>query len=107
MRLRPLQDAPQPADTDFDADRRLAALGFKNGETVFSPKGCKRCGGAGYRGHSGVFEVLHVTGDVRDPIGPNASLDRLVGIVGPASIMVISVDRRRSYCLGHDRPALN
>ncbi|HZZ24503.1 MAG TPA: ATPase, T2SS/T4P/T4SS family [Roseiarcus sp.] len=58
--------------TDFDADPRLAALGFKSGETVFSPKGCERCGGIGYRGRSGVFEILDVTGEVRDLIGPNA-----------------------------------
>jgi general secretion pathway protein E len=57
---------------DFDADPRLAALGFESGETVFSPKGCERCGGIGYRGRSGVFEVLDVTGEVRDLIGPNA-----------------------------------
>ena len=47
-------------------------LGFKIGEAVFSPKGCERCGGVGYRGRSGVFEVLDVTGEVRDLIGPNA-----------------------------------
>jgi general secretion pathway protein E len=57
---------------DFDADPRLSALGFKSGETVYSPKGCERCGGIGYRGRSGVFEVLDVTGEVRDLIGPNA-----------------------------------
>jgi general secretion pathway protein E len=57
---------------DFEADPRLSALGFKSGEEVFSPKGCERCGGIGYRGRSGVFEVLDVTGEVRDLIGPNA-----------------------------------
>jgi general secretion pathway protein E len=60
-------------EADFDADPRLATLGFKSGETVFSPKGCERCGGVGYRGRSGVFEVLDVTGEVRDLIGPNAA----------------------------------
>jgi general secretion pathway protein E len=60
-------------DADFDADPRLTTLGFKNGDTVFSPKGCERCGGVGYRGRSGVFEVLDVTGEVRDLIGPEAA----------------------------------
>jgi general secretion pathway protein E len=62
---------------DFDADPRLATLGFKAGETVFSPRGCERCGGVGYRGRSGVFEVLDVVGEVRDLIGPNAASDTL------------------------------
>ncbi len=60
-------------EADFDADPRLATLGFKVGEPVFAPKGCERCGGVGYRGRSGVFEVLDVTGEVRDLIGPNAA----------------------------------
>ena len=59
-------------DVDFDDDPRLAALGFKIGEAVFSPKGCERCGGVGYRGRVGVFEVLDITGEVRDLIGSNA-----------------------------------
>ena len=60
-------------DADFDADPRLTALGFKIGEAVFSPRGCERCGGVGYRGRSGVFEVLDVTGEVRDLIGTNSA----------------------------------
>jgi general secretion pathway protein E len=59
-------------DADFDVDPRLETLGFKVGEAIFDPKGCERCGGVGYRGRSGVFEVLDVTGEVRDLIGPNA-----------------------------------
>jgi len=58
--------------TDLDGDPRLAPLGLKIGETIFEPKGCERCGGVGYRGRVGVFEVLDVTGEVRDLIGPNA-----------------------------------
>ena len=57
---------------DLEADPRLATLGLKIGETIFEPKGCERCGGVGYRGRVGVFEVLDVTGEVRDLIGPNA-----------------------------------
>jgi general secretion pathway protein E len=62
---------------DFDADPRLATLGFKLGETVFHPRGCERCGGVGYRGRSGVFEVLDVSDEVRDLIGPNAETGAL------------------------------
>jgi general secretion pathway protein E len=58
--------------TDFESDPRFANLGFQSGETVFGPKGCERCGGVGYRGRIGVFEVLDVTGEVRDLIGPNS-----------------------------------
>ncbi len=31
------------------------------GTTIYEPKGCERCGGTGYRGRGGIFELLHVT----------------------------------------------
>ena len=40
-------------------------LGLKVGDCVREPGGCERCGGTGYRGRTGVFEVLEVTDEVR------------------------------------------
>ena len=54
---------------DFDADPRYEACGLSVGETVFEPKGCERCAGAGYRGRVGVFEALEVEGEVRGCVG--------------------------------------
>jgi general secretion pathway protein E len=56
-------------DADFAEDPRLAELGFKTGETVYTPCGCERCGGAGYRGRLGVFEVLELNNELRSLIG--------------------------------------
>src|SRR5271157_1848206 len=84
---------------DFDADPRLAATGFKIGEPVFSPKGCEHCGGAGYRGRSGVFEVFDVTGEVRDLIGPNAeswALDAAAMKAGMTTMIDDAVGKCRS-----------
>src|SRR6202047_872783 len=53
---------------DFAADPRFNALGFRVGETIYEPKGCERCGGTGYRGRVGVFEVLKIDESVRDLI---------------------------------------
>jgi general secretion pathway protein E len=58
---------------DFAADPRFEALGFKVGEAIFEPKGCERCGGTGYRGRVGVFEVLTIDESVRSLI--NAQTD--------------------------------
>src|SRR5262249_1036368 len=46
------------APADIGADPRFAAVRFKPGETVHDPRGCERCGGTGYRGRVGVFEIL-------------------------------------------------
>lgn len=57
---------------DLDADRRYATLGFNEGDCVYQPAGCERCGGTGYRGRFGVFEVLELKDEVYDLVRPGA-----------------------------------
>ena len=52
----------------INADPRFTALGFKPGDTVYEPHGCDRCGGTGYRGRSGIFEIIEMTGAIRNLI---------------------------------------
>jgi general secretion pathway protein E len=59
-------------EADLADDPRLATLGFQTGETLRQPCGCERCGGTGYRGRLGVFEVLELTSDLRQLIGEKA-----------------------------------
>jgi general secretion pathway protein E len=56
-------------ETDLVEDPRLVAFGFQAGEVLQQPCGCERCGGTGYRGRLGVFEVLELTNDLRELIG--------------------------------------
>jgi len=55
--------------SDCAEDPRWGALGFRIGETIQAPCGCERCGGTGYRGRLGVFEILELTNEVRELIG--------------------------------------
>jgi len=55
--------------TDFAEDPRLAAFNFRCGDAIHEPGGCERCGGTGYRGRLGVFEVLELTNELRELIG--------------------------------------
>ena len=57
------------AAADFTEDPRLAALGFKAEEIIQEPCGCERCGGTGYRGRLGVFELLELSNELRELIG--------------------------------------
>jgi general secretion pathway protein E len=57
------------AEADLAEDPRLLTFGFRSGEVLQQPCGCERCGGTGYRGRLGVFEVLELTNDLRDLIG--------------------------------------
>jgi general secretion pathway protein E len=55
---------------DVGKDPRFAMIGFAAGETVHQATGCERCGGTGYRGRNGVFEILEMSDEVRKLIGP-------------------------------------
>jgi len=63
------KSSKQLTTADFAEDPRLAALGFQAGQTVHLPSGCERCGGTGYRGRLGVFEVLELDNELRELIG--------------------------------------
>jgi general secretion pathway protein E len=55
----------QLSTASIAADPRYPLLGLKAGDCVHEPGGCERCGGTGYRGRTGIFEVLEVTDEVR------------------------------------------
>jgi general secretion pathway protein E len=50
-------------------DPRFESIGLKIGDLVGEPAGCDRCGGTGYRGRLGVFEILEVSEKVSRLIG--------------------------------------
>ena len=62
---------------DFDRDPRCEAIGLREGETLYEPRGCDRCSGVGYRGRVGVFETLAVDRETRDLIGPESEAGTL------------------------------
>jgi general secretion pathway protein E len=63
------KSSKQLTAADFTEDPRLATLGFRVGQSVHLPSGCERCGGTGYRGRLGVFEVLELDDEMRELIG--------------------------------------
>src|SRR6266478_3708432 len=56
-------------EADLAEDPRLGALGLRTDETFQAGCGCERCGGTGYRGRLGVFEILELTNEIRELIG--------------------------------------
>jgi type IV pilus assembly protein PilB len=45
--------------------------------TFYRGKGCDRCGGSGYKGRAGLYEVMYVSPDIRRLIMHSASTDEL------------------------------
>jgi general secretion pathway protein E len=62
---------------DLTRDPRYAMIGFAAGDTVHEACGCERCGASGFRGRAGVFEVLEMTGDVRNMVGSQTDANML------------------------------
>lgn len=84
---------------DMTADPRYAALGFAAGEEIHEPGGCERCGGIGYRGRIGVFELLSMTDEIRGLIenqaGPTA-IDRAAIAAGMTTMIDDGVAKCRA-----------
>jgi general secretion pathway protein E len=84
---------------DLAADPRYEALGFKAGDCLYEPVGCERCGGVGFRGRCGVFEMLEVKGEVYELIRPDAdgpSIDRAARRAGMMTMIDDAVAKCRA-----------
>lgn len=49
-------------------EQEAKMIGAKQGEIIYEPKGCPSCNYTGYKGRTGVFEILEVNEDVKDAI---------------------------------------
>jgi type IV pilus assembly protein PilB len=47
------------------------------GRVLFKPVGCVKCGNAGYRGRRGVYELMHMTPEIRELAFKRAPLNQL------------------------------
>jgi type IV pilus assembly protein PilB len=62
----------------YECDAETAARhGLMAGSTLYRPKGCDQCRGAGYRGRVGVFEVVRITARMAALIQTRAPLPEL------------------------------
>ena len=84
---------------DVAADPRYRLLDLKAGESVGEPRGCDHCGGTGYRGRTGIFEVLEATEEVRDLIAagtPAAHIGRAAQAAGMRTMFCHGVEKCRA-----------
>ncbi|BCX16263.1 MAG: hypothetical protein KatS3mg098_492 [Candidatus Parcubacteria bacterium] len=68
---------------------------------LYRGKGCKSCGGTGYRGRMGIFELLEVNEDIRKIIvSPDFSLDLLTMAAKKNGMVTMFEDGLRKASLG-------
>ena len=73
---------PDCKEVDPNPDRFiLKMLGFTDeelaGKKIYRGRGCKRCGGVGYRGRQGIFEMLEMNSELRDLAFRRASISEI------------------------------
>ncbi len=73
---------PDCKEVDPNPDRFiLKLLGFTDeelaGKKIYRGRGCKRCGGVGYRGRQGIFEMLEMNSELRDLAFRRASISEI------------------------------
>ncbi|VIO77472.1 GspE/PulE family protein [Bradyrhizobium ivorense] len=85
--------------TDVANDPRFGMIGFAAGEVVHEAGGCERCGGTGYRGRNGVFEILEMSEGVRKLVGPQTdshSIDQAAMAGGMTTMLADAVAKCRA-----------
>ncbi|VIO76673.1 Type II secretion system protein E [Bradyrhizobium ivorense] len=85
--------------TDVANDPRFGMIGFAAGEVVHEAGGCERCGGTGYRGRNGVFEILEMSEGVRKLVGPQTdshSIDQAAMAGGMTTMLADAVEKCRA-----------
>ncbi|GAK85245.1 general secretion pathway protein E [Vibrio ponticus] len=65
--VRTLCSCKQPYSADA-AQKALFGLGSEQELTLYKPQGCEKCSGKGYRGRSGIYELLVVDEQVQELI---------------------------------------
>jgi type IV pilus assembly protein PilB len=63
----------------------LAAHGLE-GAQLFEPVGCMRCGGTGFRGRVGLYEVMVVNDEIRDLLVSRAGIPALSAAAGASGM---------------------
>src|SRR5262252_3607212 len=78
--------------SDVAHDQRYAAVGFAVGDVVHEPNGCDWCGHSGFRGRSGVFEVIGVSAAIRRGMGPRTEAADLEAIARQEGMTTMADD---------------
>jgi type II secretory ATPase GspE/PulE/Tfp pilus assembly ATPase PilB-like protein len=88
------EEADPPAEL-----RRELGLSASQGKFVIG-RGCRACGGTGYRGRLGVFEVLEVNDEIRDLVSARAPSDELARAARRAGMGTLREDAARKAAQG-------
>ena len=84
----------------------LLSLNARRGEFTrfFRGKGCENCGGTGYRGREGIFELLSFDDDLRDSLHAHPDARSLRNLARGKGMRTLREDGIRQMALGRTTP---
>ncbi len=81
-----------------------AAVGFKPGElpqgTVWEGGGCEQCGGTGYRGRTGIYELMKMDEEIQRAVIQGKDSEDLRRIAIERNMVTLTADGRRKVAQG-------
>jgi len=92
-----------------DPDPRiLRVLGFRpdeiQGRTFYRGRGCSSCGGSGYRGRQGIFELMEMNSSIREMAFNRAPLNEIRKTARAAGMRGLLEDGRTKIVNGVTTP---
>jgi type II secretory ATPase GspE/PulE/Tfp pilus assembly ATPase PilB-like protein len=70
-------------------------LGIPDESLIHEPAGCERCGGTGFRGRTGLFELVRITPGVRGAVADGAPAPRLAELAAASGYEPMAAQGRR------------
>jgi type IV pilus assembly protein PilB len=80
---------------------RHAGFTVESDIDAFEAVGCARCGGGGYRGRIGLYEIMPVTPGIRDLTLASASSDQIGATARAGGMRTLRDDAFRKVIRGH------
>ncbi|MFQ3573301.1 MAG: GspE/PulE family protein [Thermodesulfovibrionales bacterium] len=73
-------------------DEEMSKGDIKEGETLYIGKGCEKCDGSGYKGRTGIYEVLLMNKQLRNLLIKNAGTDELRKVAIDSGMRTLRMD---------------
>ncbi|MCX5661225.1 MAG: ATPase, T2SS/T4P/T4SS family [Planctomycetota bacterium] len=100
---------PECKEPDPNPEKRYLKLcGFTNeelvGKVIYRAVGCKRCGGAGYKGRRGVYELMLMNSEIRELAFKRAALNQLRAAAAASGMRSLLGDGKLKILDGQTTP---
>jgi general secretion pathway protein E len=91
-------------DKQMRDDPRYGFVGLKSGDFVCEPVGCDRCGGSGYRGRIGLFEILEPDAEIRSTFRRGADATTIEMAAMRKGFRTMNIDAHDKIIIGITSP---